>query len=203
MKRRNVLLVSCSSGCILLFLCAVGLVLVVLYAPSTTTPKGITIAATDTASAPTHTAAPLPTPTPAPIILDFSNLLGKSDDEVEGLLGMADDEFVTTSDPDPESPQDVKTWAYYELLEGKYEVWVSFDKSGACIKVMMFGLAQHGYSLDQWDELFPRLGLLIPDAPDKQAPAARIWENESRYFIRVEADGINGKIRFVKVVVKK
>jgi hypothetical protein len=81
----------------------------------------------------------------------------------------------------------------YEV--GKYLMYVDFNKTGVAKGLLiMGGLTEDGYSLDQWGLVLSRIGVFPVGLPDIVAPAAVAWTNSNGYAIRLAADAIGGDI---------
>lgn len=63
----------------------------------------------------------------------------------------------------------------------------------------MDGLAEDGFSLDQWALLLNRFGLLVTDSPDVEMPAAMRWNDFQGYRIEIIAMGLDGPVWTVKI----
>jgi hypothetical protein len=174
-------------------------------APSPTTPPEPTETAVPTAApttAPSPTSIPLPAPTltPIPIIINYSTVLNSSVKDVEEYLGESSGEIlpIKADEYPDELPGGGEARSYF--LDD-FDITVFYDKQGVAKVILMFGLEQYNYKMDDWPTVMVRLGFPVDSPPDKVAPIGRHWVNYKGYGISLQGGRRDGPIDFAKMFV--
>ena len=129
-----------------------------------------------------------PSPTIKPLV-DVLGILGKSVNEVEGILGSS--VWIT---PNDDFDDNLAGGEYRDYEIGGYVVFVAYDSNGiARVFQILEGLSDENYSIMDWDQILPKFGVLPGSPPDREAQAAVYWDNYDGYFIAVVASSTSGK----------
>lgn len=118
-------------------------------------------------------------------------------EEVERILG-APIEIYELGVGEAEEVPDGGQERCYQV--GRYTIYVVFDRDGIAHGLQVTdGLLDAGYGLDEWPEIFARIGVNLVEFPDIVAPAARRWTNAYGYYIMVAAESVYGTVWTVRI----
>lgn len=137
------------------------------------------------------------TPEPVALILDLSQLLNAPASILESQLGAPGEILPFSGIEIPEVPGGGESRDY--LLDDLW-IFVFYDRQGLAKNIVVQGLGDYGYTIDEWPELMERLGFPIDSPPDRSAPAGREWANYNGFGIWITS-GIGEPISVVKVYV--
>ncbi|MBI3158064.1 MAG: hypothetical protein HYZ26_00510 [Chloroflexi bacterium] len=128
-----------------------------------------------------------PTPTAPPIIVDASQILSHSVEEVERILGNPLDVFPIGPG---ESWADTEGGEAREYRYGKYAFYIDYDMHGIAKLILLFdGLADYKYVLSDWQTILLRFGLSVTQYPDVTAPARYGWTSYQGLTINITMNG--------------